>query len=102
MPIFIRLCVGAASGIQRDAAVRIRSPALTCTHARTPNVQARFARCRPYQLVLLLALVVLSFALHVIFLPAGLCCFFVLMLCKNEVLLPPAPQARAKRATKTD
>jgi hypothetical protein len=43
----------------------------------------------PFQLVLVLLLVVFSFVLHIVYLPAGLCCFFTLMLCKNEVLLPP-------------
>ena len=45
-----------------------------------------------YQLPLVLMLVVLSFALHIAYLPAGLCCFFTLMLCKNELLLPPVKQ----------
>ena len=48
------------------------------------------------QLPLVLALVCLSFTLHLVFLPAGLCCFFALMLCKNELLLPVAPKAATK------
>ena len=43
----------------------------------------------PYQLGVVLMLVVVSFALHLVYLPAGLFCFFTLMLCKNELLLPP-------------
>jgi len=40
------------------------------------------------QLPFVLWLVALSFALHMVYLPAGLCCFFCLMLCKNDFLLP--------------
>ena len=36
----------------------------------------------------------LSFALHLLYLPAGVCCFFVLMVCKNDILLPPSPPTR--------
>mmetsp|Transcript_27996 Transcript_27996/g.66634 ORF Transcript_27996/g.66634 Transcript_27996/m.66634 type:complete len:108 (-) Transcript_27996:97-420(-) len=41
----------------------------------------------PLQLVLMFAMVGLSFALHMVFLPAGLCCFFSLMIAKNDVLM---------------
>merc|ERR1711957_441036 len=41
----------------------------------------------PLQLVLLFAMVGLSFALHLVYLPAGLCCFFSLMIAKNDVLM---------------
>ena len=46
------------------------------------------------QLVLVLALVAFSFALHLKYLPSGIGCFFTLMLTKNELLLPTP---RAKR-----
>ena len=43
-------------------------------------------------------LLALSFALHLLYLPAGVCCFFVLMVCKNDILLPPTrPPPPAKR-----
>ena len=47
----------------------------------------------------------LSFALHLLYLPAGVCCFFVLMVCKNDILLPPSPPTRPPgrpAATKRD
>ena len=40
------------------------------------------------QLAFALLLICISFAVHLIFLPAGIGCFFTLMLCKNELLLP--------------
>ena len=43
-----------------------------------------------FQLVLVLLLVVFSFGLHLTYLPSGLCCAFALMLCKNDLLLPPS------------
>ena len=46
------------------------------------------------QLVLVLALVALSFALHILYLPAGICCFFSLMFTKNDLLLPPTREKR--------
>ena len=55
--------------------------------ARTRVADGQPARL---QLLLILSLVVLSFVLHLLYLPAGICCFFALMLCKNELLLPPA------------
>ena len=48
------------------------------------------------QVVLALVLVCLSFALHMVYLPAGICCFFCLMLCKNELLLPAAARPKAE------
>ena len=48
------------------------------------------------QVLLALGLVCLSFALHMVYLPAGICCFFCLMLCKNELLLPAAPRQKAE------
>lgn len=54
--------------------------------------RARVASGQPsqaLQLLLMLTLVAASFALHLLYLPAGICCFFTLMLCKNELLLPP-------------
>lgn len=71
-----------------------------------------FARSRaagggssPLQVLLVLLLVAISFALHMIYLPAGLCCFVALLLCKNEVLLPPTrgsapPERRPPKAAK--
>lgn len=53
-------------------------------------------KAAPMQLLLVLALVALSFGLHLLYLPAGLCCFFTLMLCKNELLLPPKPHVPSK------
>ena len=47
------------------------------------------------QLPLVLSLVALSFALHIAFLPAGICCFFCLMFCKNEMLLPSKQRPHA-------
>jgi hypothetical protein len=44
-----------------------------------------------HQIVLVLAMICLSFGLHTVFLPAGLCCFFTLMLGKNELLMPKPP-----------
>jgi len=38
--------------------------------------------------LLVLVLVMLSFALHLLFLPAGICCFFAMICVKNELLLP--------------
>ena len=52
----------------------------------------------PYQGLLVLALVVLSFALHIVYLPAGLCCFAALLLCKNELLLPSTVDVDVLRA----
>lgn len=53
------------------------------------------------QLALVLSLVALSFCLHFLYLPAGLCCFVVMMMTKNEMLLPPKrterPAAEDKR-----
>ena len=46
------------------------------------------------QLLLVLTLVVISFVLHLTYLPAGLFCFFALILCKNQYLLPPPRQKR--------
>ena len=46
------------------------------------------------QLPLVLSMVGLSFALHLLYLPAGLCCFVGLMMCKNELLLPPSKNKR--------
>ena len=49
------------------------------------------------QSCLVAAMVATSFALHIVYLPVGLCCFFALMLCKNELLLS-ARQAAAPAA----
>ena len=49
------------------------------------------------QLLLILSLVCVSFLLHLLYLPAGLCCFFTLMLCKNELLLPPHAHPPTKK-----
>ena len=43
----------------------------------------------PYQALILLAMLIASFALHMLYLPAGLCCFVALLLCQNELLMPP-------------
>lgn len=51
----------------------------------------------PLQVLLLVALVCISFGLHLLYLPAGICCFFTLMLCKNELLLPPPAKPAGKR-----
>ena len=48
----------------------------------------------PYQIVLILLMICLSFGLHTTYLPAGICCFFTLMLCKNEVLMPRPTQVK--------
>jgi hypothetical protein len=45
------------------------------------------------QLALVMLLVALSLVLHLLCLPAGLCCFAALMTCRNDALLP-APMAR--------
>ena len=45
------------------------------------------------QLILIFSLIASSFVLHLVYTPAGLCCFFTLMLCKNEVLMPPRRDA---------
>ena len=50
------------------------------------------------QLVIVLNLVALSFALHLTYLPAGICCFFCLMLTNNELLLPPRPPPAEKKS----
>jgi len=51
----------------------------------------------PFQILFVLLLVALSFALHFAYLPAGICCFFTLMVCKSELLLPRRPaQPRGK------
>jgi hypothetical protein len=47
-----------------------------------------------FQLLIALWLVGLSFALHLSYLPAGIGCFFTLMLCKTELLLPAAPKPK--------
>ena len=54
-------------------------------------------KAAPLQLLLLLALVCTSFVLHLLYLPAGICCFFTLMLCENELLLPPPTKSASKR-----
>jgi apolipoprotein N-acyltransferase len=46
------------------------------------------------QLALVLLLVALSLALHLLCLPAGLCCFVALMACRNDALLPARPPPR--------
>jgi hypothetical protein len=60
-----------------------------------------------YQVLLILSLLVISFMLHMVYLPAGLCCFIALVLCQNELLLPtdknyvgPAEAQRRRAATK--
>ena len=53
------------------------------------------------QLVLVLNLVALSFALHLTYLPAGICCFFCLMLTNNELLLPPPQPPPAEKSKKS-
>ena len=49
------------------------------------------------QMVLVLAMICLSFGLHTVYLPAGICCFFTLMLCKNELIMPRAAPPQVKR-----
>ena len=41
------------------------------------------------QFVLVLGLVAVSFAIHLLYLPAGIACFVALMLQKTELLMPP-------------
>ena len=50
------------------------------------------------QIMLVLALIVASFCLHLFHLPAGLCCFTALMMTRNEVLLPSSGSASSSRA----
>ena len=45
-----------------------------------------------HQIMLVLAMICFSFGLHTVYLPAGICCFFTLMLCKNELLMPKPTQ----------
>ena len=57
----------------------------------------------PYQSLLLLSMLICSFTLHMVYLPAGLCCFVALLLCQNELLTAPnkpggAPNAGARKA----
>lgn len=54
------------------------------------NTQGSYLR----QLVLVLLLVGLSLVLHLLCLPAGLCCFVALMTCRNDALLPTPPPRR--------
>merc|ERR1740130_1769998 len=42
--------------------------------------------------LLVLTLVMLSFALHLLFLPAGICCFFAMISCKNELCVCLTPK----------
>lgn len=46
-----------------------------------------------FQLVFALVLICISFALHLVYLPAGIGCFFTLMLCKNDLLVPQKKKA---------
>ena len=60
------------------------------------RVQASSPALPKNQILLVLAMICLSFGLHTVYLPAGICCFFTLMLCKNELLMPnAAPPSRA-------
>ena len=52
------------------------------------------------QFLLILMTIGLSFALHMTYLPAGICCFFALMLCKNDLLLPPSPTSAQQQERK--
>uniref|UniRef100_A0A7S4BMP0 Uncharacterized protein n=1 Tax=Chrysotila carterae TaxID=13221 RepID=A0A7S4BMP0_CHRCT len=54
-------------------------------------------RAGPLQISLILAMIACSFVLHLSYLPAGVCCFFALMLCGNEQLLPRRPRPPAKQ-----
>lgn len=49
------------------------------------------------QLPLVISLVALSFALHLMFLPAGLACMFALMLGRNESFFPPRSRGARPR-----
>mmetsp|Transcript_16758 Transcript_16758/g.40002 ORF Transcript_16758/g.40002 Transcript_16758/m.40002 type:complete len:92 (-) Transcript_16758:102-377(-) len=60
-----------------------------------------------FQAVLVLLLLVASFAVHIAYLPAGMCCLVALLLCQNELLLPQkrhfaSPSDAAKSPTKKD
>ena len=48
------------------------------------------------QALLVLLLVMLSFALHLIFLPAGICCFFAMICVKNELRAAPSRNRAAR------
>ena len=56
-------------------------------------------RAPPYQGLIVLTMLITSFALHIVYLPAGLCCFVALLLCQNELLMPKGTRdAAARRA----
>ena len=83
-----------ADGTLRAGAVGI---AFACLFFFTQRRASHATSMPLLQIVLVLGLVGLSFILHLAYLPAGICCFFALMLCKNELLMPPAPPSTKKR-----
>lgn len=76
---------------QHDAMTMLLALAFAIAYAAT----LRYPRSLP----LIGSLLALSFALHVRYLPAGVCCFGALMLARFDVRRPvePAPKPGAKR-----
>lgn len=61
--------------------------------------KARHAR-PPYQALLILVLIACSFCVHLLYLPAGIFCFFCLMAAQSDLLYtgpPPIPVERKER-----
>ena len=56
----------------------------------------------PMQIAIVLALVGLSFCLHFLYLPAGLCCMVILLLTKSSDLLPTTPGRPPPRGQKDE
>ena len=96
-------CVGlGAYGTYTEASVWPLSLATIFTLSFYQAKQRVKMGSRRMQLPFVLVLVIMSFALHMVYLPAGLCCFFALMLCKNEILFPDAqPGPPPRRPPKT-
>ena len=65
------------------------------------NIALRHSAANPAArttaLALVMSLIVLSFVLHWVYLPAGVCCFFALMLQRSELLVPSPPKPAQKR-----
>ena len=55
---------------------------------------------RGLQIAMVVTLIGLSFALHLLFLPGGICCAVAIMIVKTDLLLPPKP--KEKDAAKTN
>ena len=94
-------CAVLAVALSVVGAIKSRSayPALVgVAFAAAYDATLRRSASRPQwlsQVLLVVGLVALSFALHFLYLPAGICCFFALVFCDSSALLPVAPKTKA-------